>query len=149
MCRSFDNVLTVETFLHNRSKDRHPWRVADMAQTRDEYIVALLHDLIEDGLATWASLGSPRLGLTLTQFTAIRLLTRVDPQLESYEAYIERICQSGDALAMTVKLYDLWDHLHPMNRAGYTRKRINRYTNAIEQITKSLMEIAREEREAA
>jgi (p)ppGpp synthase/HD superfamily hydrolase len=149
MCRSFDDVITVQTFILNRTKDNHPWRVAHMAQTRDEYIVALLHDVIEDGQATWASLGSPSLGLSVAQVHAINLLTRCDPQMESYEAYIDRICQSGDALAMTVKLYDLWDHLHPMNRAGYTRKRINRYTNAIEQITKAMMEIAREEREAA
>lgn len=112
----------------------HALRVATYAQNMHEYQVAMCHDLLEDGLATYEQLWM-NLGLFLAG--SVRTLSR-DKQSESYEQYIERVARSRDPIAMAVKLYDLFDHLHPERVQNLDPKKICRYVKAIRVIANSL-----------
>jgi (p)ppGpp synthase/HD superfamily hydrolase len=81
--------------------------VARVKGNPDAEAVAWLHDVLED---------SPITGEVLGRFVdhpdvldAVDLLTRTPPY--AYGPYIERIADSGDPLALAVKLADLRDHL--------------------------------------
>lgn len=96
----------------------HPLRVADGAQTEDQYVVALLHDAIEDNIACMPDiLVQPYWPITDHQRDAIFLLTRYvgedGKEILSYNDYIDNIIASGNRLAMEVKVLDLLDNLNP------------------------------------
>ena len=79
-------------------------------------IVGLLHDISEDtGMSVDAIL--QLIELTDEEVAALKLLTRQDGM--SYSQYIDSIGESGNEIAIDVKLYDL---LHNMN--------LNRFTEA-------------------
>lgn len=113
----------------------HPHRVAAMAQTEDERVVALLHDEVEDGFDTIDSLFET-LDITPEQAEAILLLTRTEGV--SYNSYILNLVRSGNVLAMTVKMYDLFDHIQPCRVRNISGSHVNRYLKAIKKITKAL-----------
>lgn len=115
----------------------HPHRVASMAQNEDERIVALLHDEIEDGFDTIDSLFDC-LDITPEQAEAILLLTRTEGV--SYERYILNLVRSGNVLAMTVKMYDLFDHIQPCRIKNISGSHLSRYLKAIKKISKALYE---------
>ena len=72
-------------------------------------IVGLLHDILEDtGMSADALL--QLIELTDEEVAALKLLTRQDGM--SYSQYIDSIGESGNEIAIDVKLYDL---LHNMN----------------------------------
>ena len=84
-------------------------------------IVGLLHDIPEDtGMSVDAIL--QLIELTDEEVAALKLLTRQDGM--SYSQYIDSIGESGNEIAIDVKLYDL---LHNMN--------LNRFTEADIAIT--------------
>ena len=106
-------------------------------------IVGLLHDIPEDtGMAVEAL--AQLIELTDEEIAALKLLTRQDGV--SYDEYIDSIEESGNKIAIDVKLNDL---LHNMNLDRFTEvgieitskdeKRINRYTKAFNKLMESLL----------
>ena len=97
-------------------------------------IVGLLHDIPEDtGMAveTLAQL----IELTDEEIAALKLLTRQDGV--SYDEYIDSIGESGNEIAIDVKLYDL---LHNMNLDRFTEASItitNRDKNRFDKYEKA------------
>jgi (p)ppGpp synthase/HD superfamily hydrolase len=83
----------------------HCMRVAMKQKNPKAFIIAILHDVIEDG-----GVGSmlSEEGLSCGVYPALDLLTR--QQGESYEDYIRRIIRSGDFDAMEVKRADIEDN---------------------------------------
>ena len=97
-------------------------------------IVGLLHDIPEDtGMAveTLAQL----IELADEEIAALKLLTRQDGV--SYDEYIDSIGESGNEIAIDVKLYDL---LHNMNLDRFTEASItitNRDKNRFDKYEKA------------
>ena len=75
---------------------------------KDDYtaVVGALHDIVEDGVATFNQL-QKKFNLDENQMTALRLLTR--NKGKQYFKYIEEI--KGNSLATAVKLADLKDNI--------------------------------------
>lgn len=123
----------------------HPFTVAmrGFARYRDEQsiscaIVGLLHDIPEDtGIAVEAL--SQLIELTDEEVTALKLLTHQNDI--SYDEYINSIIESGNEIAMSVKLNDLLHNIN-LNRfteAGITitnrdNKRNEKYKQAFDKI---------------
>ncbi len=129
----------------------HMYLVADYARTFEEYIVALCHDVVEDGLASYEDLET--WGLTDEQIEAVFYLTRVAN--ERYDEYIDTLCSSalfgfsGARLALNVKYYDLCDHLHPRHVEGLTDRRAERYLLAMADVVATARGIYERELQAS
>ena len=97
-------------------------------------IVGLLHDIPEDtGMAVEAL--AQLIELTDEEIAALKLLTRQDGV--SYDEYIDSIGESGNEIAIYVKLYDL---LHNMNLDRFTEANItitNRDKNRFDKYEKA------------
>ena len=97
-------------------------------------IVGLLHDVPEDtGMAVEAL--AQLIELTDEEIAALKLLTRQDGV--SYDEYIDSIGESGNEIAIYVKLYDL---LHNMNLDRFTEANItitNRDKNRFDKYEKA------------
>ena len=97
-------------------------------------IVGLLHDIPEDtGMAVEAL--AQLIELTDEEIAALKLLTRQDGV--SYDEYIDSIGESGNEIAINVKLYDL---LHNMNLDRFTEANItitNRDKNRFDKYEKA------------
>lgn len=97
-------------------------------------IVGLLHDIPEDtGTAVEAL--AQLIELTDEEIAALKLLTRQDGV--SYDEYIDSIGESGNEIAIDVKLYDL---LHNMNLDRFTEASItitNRDKNRFDKYEKA------------
>jgi hypothetical protein len=126
----------VSAFVHDRYRYQpdeltHVSDVAAMARNADDFVAALLHDLVEDALASWEELEA-LLGDDAGRIVpALRLLTRGD---EPYSAYIESIATSGNIIALNVKTLDLFDHLSPYKRATLSIMKVGRYFSALERL---------------
>ena len=95
---------------HSRQYDRsgddyifHPIMVALQCDSTDAKIVALLHDVIEDTDTTKEELLQK--GFSPEVVDAVTLLSH-DKSI-SYEDYVRRIKESGNRIAVEVKLADL------------------------------------------
>jgi hypothetical protein len=88
---------------------KHVERVVELVEGENAKMVAWLHDVIEDSATTAADLIAR--GMPLEIVHSVELLTRSASQ--TYAAYIQKIKDSGDALAIAVKLADLKDHFRP------------------------------------
>lgn len=91
---------------------RHSMRVAANAKNRYSDSIAecsgYLHDLVEDGFISYEELWC--LGVDRRVINVVTLLTRVSDQ--TYEEYIQNICNSKNKFAMFTKLADLEDNLN-------------------------------------
>lgn len=91
----------------------HLFRVRDNSLRERRYlgqdliIIALLHDLIED-CPEW-NIGVLKHLFSKSVIEALEILTRKEN--EAYEAYIDRIVESNNGLAITVKRQDLLDNM--------------------------------------
>ena len=105
-------------------------------------IVGLLHDIPEDtGMAVGSLVGL--IELTDEEMAALKLLTHQDGM--SYNEYIDSIIESGNEIAINVKLDDL---LHNMNLERFTEagititdqdtKRNEKYTKAFDKLLANL-----------
>jgi len=110
---------------------------SDLITNIQETIVALLHDILEDTPTTVNDLKMA--GFNAATIAAIQLLTK--NKNEDYSAYIDRLIQSGNTLAIKVKLADLKHNLTPgrLMRLPYAiRKRLtDKYTgvrNLLEEV---------------
>lgn len=81
----------------------HPMTVGLMGNTDEEKIAGFLHDVVEDTDYTFEDL--LREGIPEAVVNALRLLTR-DKSM-TYEEYLQRIINSGNPIAIMVKLHDL------------------------------------------
>ena len=88
---------------------RHVERVVALVEGCDEKAVAWLHDVIEDSRFYASNLFAA--GIPWRIIDAVVWLTR--PEFGSYAEYIQMIKDSGDPLAIAVKIADLRDHLRP------------------------------------
>lgn len=88
----------------------HVRRVAKRVQmvnpTATAIAAAYLHDIVEDGRATFAEI-SHLFGEEVANI--VRLLTRREE--DSYEAYVMKIAKSGNLAAMQIKMADNEDNL--------------------------------------
>jgi guanosine-3',5'-bis(diphosphate) 3'-pyrophosphohydrolase len=113
----------------------HPIRVALSCKTDAERIVALLHDVVEDGGAgTWESL-QEAFPPEITE--AVDCLTRCKG--EPYETFIDR-CASNE-LAAAVKLADLADNMDLSripNPSESDLARVEKYRRAVDVLMRSI-----------
>lgn len=96
--------------------------------------VGFLHDAVEDGHTTHQALADLSVGAAAAQ--SITVITKVPG--EAYGAYIDRVCASGDAIALCVKHADLRDNLDANRLALLPRQRRHtlayRYQSAIRKV---------------
>jgi hypothetical protein len=105
----------------------HPLRLMMRAQTREEKMTAVLHDVVED--TDWTLEALTREGFPRSVVRALDHLTRRDE--ETYDAFIERIARNR--LAARVKLLDLADNSDLSRIAAPTdedRARLEKYRRA-------------------
>lgn len=109
----------------------HPLRVMLAMETEDEQIVAVLHDVGEDG--TENDRRNAASILTFAQLDALIILSR--PPDETYSAYIDRV--AGRGIATRVKIADLRDNLRPERAAALTPSHRLRYEMALERLERT------------
>ena len=100
----------------------HCIRVMNNVDQSDEelMIMAILHDVVEDGILTYAELCDYKFSARV--MNAINLLTHLDG--DNYEDYIKMISFNPDAIA--VKLADLKDNSDITRLKGLTKKDFDR-----------------------
>lgn len=112
----------------------HPLRLMFKFHTEDERVVAVLHDVIEDGEITLENL--KLLGFSDSVVNAIDCLSRRKD--EKYENFISRL--SIDKLARKIKIEDIKDNLD-LTRLNYISdkelKRIEKYHRSLRLLLNS------------
>ena len=95
---------------HKEQKDKsgmpyifHPIHVAEQVQGETAVCAALLHDVVEDSDMTFETLAAA--GISDRVIAVLKLLTHSPG--EGYRAYVKRIKESGNTVAIQVKLADL------------------------------------------
>jgi len=106
----------------------HSLRVMLSMKTEDERVVAVLHDVFEDG----DSIEHIRKSLTEKQEQALYLLTR--DKSETYEEYIAAICSSGNDIAVAVKIADIRDNLRDDRSKNISASLRGRYEKALDHL---------------
>lgn len=95
----------------------HPLAVGMMGKSDTERVVGFLHDVVEDTAYDFDDLADE--GFSREVIEALRLLTH-DKQTP-YMGYIERICRSGNDVALRVKLNDLTHNIARGLAGGHMR----------------------------
>ena len=95
----------------------HPLAVGMMGKTDTERIVGFLHDVVEDTKYTFDDLEEE--GFSEEVISTLRLLTH--DKRTPYMEYIERICKSGNQVAINVKMSDLRHNLARGKEGGHMR----------------------------
>ena len=109
----------------------HPFRVSMNCDTDEEKIVALLHDVVEDGDIDGDFL--IRNGFSHSVVDAIISLTRKEE--EEYDDFIKRL--AFNSLARRVKIKDLEDNLNILRLRNLNENdlvRCNKYLNALDYL---------------
>lgn len=119
-----DLCLEIAVKAHARQADLdgnpvilHPLTVGLAGKTPEEQCAGFLHDVVEDTDYTFDDL--LEMGVSAEIVEALRLLTH--DKNEPYLDYVRRIAESGNALALAVKLNDLHHNLERGRRMGYQR----------------------------
>ncbi|MCZ7556741.1 MAG: GTP pyrophosphokinase [Bacteroidia bacterium] len=141
-----DTALSIALSVHTGQVDKygapyilHPLRVAMRAQSVDDMVIAILHDVVEDGdgkvtLDTLRDSGFPEHIVAAVDCLSKRV---IDGAEEEWEAYIARVMTNS--AAMRVKLLDLEDNLDVRRIPASATKddgRFRRYEWARECISK-------------
>ena len=124
---------------HNGSLDKsdlpyiyHPVHLAEQMDSETACCAALLHDVVEDTALTFDDLKAK--GISDKVIEVVKILTH-DEKNESYMDYIHRIKDSGNTVAVKIKLADL-QHNSDITRLKKVEekllKRIERYKAAYE-----------------
>lgn len=95
----------------------HPLTVGLAGKTPEAQCAGFLHDVVEDTDYTFDDL--MRIGVESKIVDALRLLTH--DKADAYLDYVRRIAESGNEIAITVKLNDLHHNLERGRRNGYQR----------------------------
>ena len=131
----FERALALATIHHSGVLDKggepyilHVLRVMLPMETKEEKIIALLHDLLEDTALTAEDLLER--GFSSSIVDSVLLLTR--NKEEGYEEYIRRLAE--DPLSRRVKLSDLKDNQKkerlPNPLREEDRRRLEKYREA-------------------
>lgn len=134
-------AVSLAATAHGRQKDKggsayilHPMRIAYRCKTDDERIVAMLHDVCEDGAVFRINPALIKDIFPLNIADAVDAITRKD--CETYMEYISR-CYEND-LAKKVKILDLEDNMNIL-RIGNLKdddvERLNKYKKAYKFLT--------------
>jgi (p)ppGpp synthase/HD superfamily hydrolase len=140
---SIEDAISLAIKTHRGQKDKagapyilHPLRVMQAMATETEMIVAVLHDVVEDGEMAIDDLR--KAGYSEEILVAIDCLTRRDG--EEYDQFIDRV--EGTTLARKVKIADLQDNLD----LGRIREPNERDFNRIKKYQKALAELRKAEK---
>lgn len=137
---NYKSALNLAAMAHKGQVDKagkpyldHPIRVARRLTRRDDKVIALLHDVVEDSgygfedLAFW--------GATPAQITILGLLTH-HPGVP-YQDYIRRLAHNPQAVR--IKLADLYDNTDPKRLtdepAEVIERRRDKYAWAIQYLS--------------
>lgn len=113
--------------LDRRPAVLHPLRVGlSFGTDCDKMVVGYLHDVIEDSDYTLEDL--KELGISDKNIRSVQLLTH--DAKEPYAAYIGRIRESGDEVAISVKEADLRDNIQRGTAGGHIRL-VEKHTNGL------------------
>lgn len=116
----------------------HPLRVMFSVETEEERIVAVLHDVVEDGPG-WAFERLEAEGFSASVIDALRLVTkRPEDQGGDEESYLRFVRRTlPNAVARRVKIADIRDNLDATRFKELTendRLRMNRYLAALREL---------------
>jgi len=113
----------------------HPYHLAEQMSDEASICAAFLHDVVEDTEITFEDLIEA--GIPAEIVEAVRLLTHDDAV--PYMDYVRNIKDSGNRVAIAVKLADLRHNSDPARRAGESGEevaaRLARYRAATELLT--------------
>ncbi len=136
-----EKCLAIAVEAHKGQRDRdgnavilHPLVVGSMGTTDAEKCVGFLHDVVED--TNWTFEDLQKQGVAQEIIDALKLCTH-DDDLD-YDAYIQRIIDSGNMTAIHVKLNDLHHNLARGKAFGYP-KLIAKHEKALSKIEASLL----------
>ncbi len=135
MKKLLEKAIRIATQAHRGQKDKfgkpyilHPLRVMGRVETKEQKIVAVLHDVVEDcdgwTFAVLAARGFPKHLLDALECVTQR-------KGESYPAFVRR--SASNPIARRVKLADLEDNMDLRRLPCITerdRKRLNKYLRA-------------------
>jgi hypothetical protein len=135
-------AIAIAAEAHQRQLDKagspyilHPLRMMMRAQSLDEQIVAVLHDVVEDSDWTLEQVALEGFGEIIT---ALDCLThRPD---EGYDDYLDRILTNR--LATQVKFYDLEDNMTLTRLSALTERdleRVSKYHQAHHRLLEALV----------
>lgn len=116
----------------------HPLRVMFSVETEEERIVAVLHDVVEDGPG-WTFERLEAEGFSASVIDALRLVTkRPEDQGGGEESYLRFVRRTlPNAVARRVKIADIRDNLDATRFKELTerdRLRMNRYLAALREL---------------
>ena len=116
----------------------HPLRVMFSVETEEERIVAVLHDVVEDGPG-WTFERLEDEGFAASVIDALRLVTkRTEDQGGDDESYLRFVRRTlPNAVARRVKIADIRDNLDATRFKELTerdRLRMNRYLAALREL---------------
>jgi hypothetical protein len=96
---------------------RHVFRVVSLVKSPRAKIVAWLHDVLEDSRLTPADLSARGISMRVISSVVVLTNTKTHTNPEhtyaQYMQYIQRVKDSGDPIAVEVKIADLRDHFRP------------------------------------
>lgn len=115
---TLEDAIILATKLHKGQVDKagepyilHPLAVMLMGKNKEERIVGILHDVLEDCAITKKKLR--KRGYSKKILDALELLTKHPEEKSNYFAFIERIAGSGNELACAIKVRDIENNMDP------------------------------------
>ena len=141
MDKVYEKSLELVTRVFSGKKDKggfpyldHLLTVSQKGHNKDEKLVGLLHDILEDTNTNIEEL--KEIGCTKKVIDAVKVLTK--KKGETYIEYIDRIKNSSNSLAISVKLNDL-EHNMDLGRIAIPTEedyeRIKKYENAYKKLS--------------
>jgi len=122
---TIEEVLRIAIDAHEGEKDLdgkpvilHPLAVGLAGRNREEMVAGFLHDVVEDTRFTFDDL--LEMGVETEVVDALRLLTH--EKGTDYYAYVQRIIDSANPIALAVKRNDLNHNLARGRAGGHTRQ---------------------------
>lgn len=89
----------------------HSVRISKCLESEEEKIVALLHDVVEDGYLTFNNLR--QFGFSKPILETLKILTRDKSKYQNYGDYINSILESKNLTALKIKFWDMQDNQSP------------------------------------
>lgn len=137
---TLEDAILLATKLHKGQVDKigepyilHPLAVMLMGENENEHMVGVLHDIMEDCGITSEHL--KMVGYSKKIIKALELLTKLPKEEKDYSAFISRIAESGNKLAISVKINDIKNNLEikrfPERATEKDFKRREKYLAAI------------------
>lgn len=136
---TLERAIEIATQAHQGQFDKagrdyigHPLRVMEMGKSKNEKIVGVLHDVIEDTDWTFEKLAEE--GFSQEIISALRCVTKLSEN-ENYDDFIDRV--KKNPLAVAVKINDLTDNMD-IRRLPYLSdkdvKRLKKYLKAYKRL---------------